>query len=477
MKRVLGILLLSLVIVPLFPGGQAESGRVAAMDMVGEGTFVAEAFLDEESFLDDYRLEHTPAPDAALSVFMDVDKPLVFHWGDVVTLQISVATTDESFYPAVPFSYVLFFNDPESLEDENTVAAIAATLNEILDQKKPEQRLYVFLQQEERVEELSQGSNLTELLDKAKTQAQRTNPERALESMLTVGQAINDSGIKKYLWILGKPVADSKADIQDVKYLIAAYGSTSTEISFCGYDESFRPETVNRIVRQYGGNSYYISNPQDLPGTIRKDFKYYQKPAISDLVVSVHAVGASAQRAPVRTYTQRSMGPEEHHTFLVQMEVPSRSVYHNSLPREEGEQEEPDLPNSYPLAFATYQFYNHVTGKIEYGADQISVSYEDDYTEYRLSTNPLVVKNIAIVGTAQLLKQVALLLQSRRFEEALIVIRDHVKRLETVNRTIKDPLVEEDIATLNKYKALIAEQKKNPVRGAKIFLDLGRRKY
>jgi cytochrome c553 len=88
-----------------------------------------------------------------------------------------------------------------------------------------------------------------------------------------------------------------------------------------------------------------------------------------------------------------------------------------------------------------------------------------------------VVKNIAIVGTAQLLKQVALLLQSRRFEVALIAIRDHVKRLETVNRTIKDPLVEQDIATLNKYKALIAEQKKNPVRGAKIFLDLGRRKY
>jgi hypothetical protein len=261
MKRVLGILLLSLVIVPVFPGGEKESGRVAAMDMVSEGTFVAEAFLDEESFLDDYRLEHSPAPDAALSVFLDVDKPLVFHWGDVVTLQISVATTDESFYPAVPFSYVLFFNDPESLEDENTVAAIAATLEEILDQKKPDQRLYVFLQKDERVEELKQSSNLMELLDMAKIQAQRTNPERALESMLTVGQAINDSGIKKYFWVLGKPVADSKADIQDVKYLIAAYGSTSTEISFCGYDESFRPETVNRIVRHYGGNSYYISNP------------------------------------------------------------------------------------------------------------------------------------------------------------------------------------------------------------------------
>ncbi|MFW6137652.1 MAG: hypothetical protein ACOC7U_00630 [Spirochaetota bacterium] len=233
---------------------------------------------------------------------------------------------------------------------------------------------------------------------------------------------------------------------------------------------------MNRIVRQYGGNSYYISPSRDLSTIIREDFSFYQRPAVSDLLVSVHALGPSPQQSPVRTYTQRSMGPDEHHTFLVQMKVPSQIDYLDML-HKKGEEEKPQVPESYPLAFVTYQYYSHAKEKMEYGSEKISVVYGMDYAEYRLSVNPRVVKNMAILSTARLLEETAARLQSRDFERAIISIRNHVKTLEKVYRTMNDPLISEDIDTLNRYKALIAEQKRNPDRSLKIFLELRRRRY
>jgi hypothetical protein len=274
--------------------------------------------------------------------------------------------------------------------------------------------------------------------------------------------------------------------------LIAAHGTTSTEISFCGYTESFRPETVNRFVRQYGGNSYYISEPAQLAGIIHTDFEYYQRPAVSDLLVSVHQLGASPQRDPLRTHRQISMGPGEHHTILLQMNVPSREEYgrvvkqslmegslylRTEKPVIEMEKEEIDLPETYPLAYVTYQFYNRARDRMEYGAQEISVIYEHDYARYRTSEDLYVTKNKAILGTAVLFKQISGLLLSRDFEQAIVLIRDQVKVLENVNRVVDDPLIAEDIDTLNEYKKLIAEYERSPERSTKIHLELRRRKF
>jgi hypothetical protein len=343
--------------------------------------------------------------------------------------------------------------------------------------------MFLFLQKDELLEEIAWQTDIPGLLARARDQSKVTNPERALQRMLAAGEAISAPGPAKYLWILGKPVADSRADIMDIAYLYAAYGSTTTEISFCGYDESFRPETVNRFVTKFGGNSYYISEPREIAGIIRDDFAFYRRPAVSDLAVSVHAAGVSARREPVRHYTQRSMGPEEHHTFLVQLEVPSRDEYEALLMRRRyeryGEQvkaEEVQPPEIYPLAYVTYHYYNLVLDRMEYGSRGIVVGFEDDYENYRLSQNVYVVKNMTIIGTARLLKNVSRLLLSRSFEEAIIAIRDHVKTLENVNRWVNDPLITEDIATLNEYKILIAEHKQDPARG-KIYYELRRRKH
>ncbi|MFW6181318.1 MAG: hypothetical protein ACOC8N_06170 [Spirochaetota bacterium] len=464
----------------VFAGGAKEAGRAPVSDLVSEGSFVAEVYIDEESYLDDYRFEYSPAEGAALSVFVDVDKPLVFHWGDVVTVQVAVTTNDKSFYPEAAFSYVLFFNDQDSLHDERAFSEVAAALRELLRTKTRTQRMFIFLQNDGLLEEIAGQTDIPGLLARAREQSKVTNPEKALQRMLAAGEAIGGPGPAKYLWILGKPVADSKSDIMDIAYLYAAYGSTTTEISFCGYDESFRPETVNRFVTKFGGNSYYISESRKLADVIRDDFAFYRRPAVSDLAVSVHAAGVSARREPVRRYTQRSMGPEEHHTFLVQLEVPSRDDYAALVVRKRyGEQvkvEAVQHPEVYPLAYVTYQYYNGVLDRMEYGARSVVVGYEDDYENYRLSQNVYVVKNMTIIGTARLLKNVSRLLLSRNFEEAIITIRDHVKTLENVNRWVDDPLITEDIATLNEYKILIAEHKQDPARG-KIYYELRRRKH
>jgi len=469
-----------ILIAPVFltsGGSKEESGRDTVKNLVSEGQFVAKSFVDVEAYLDDYRLEYTPDKDAALSLFAEVDKPVTFYWGDMVTLQVVVATNNEGFYPVVPFSYVLFFNDPDILKDQNTTSKIAIALKKLITQKKPDQRIFVFLQKDNLLEEIAWDTDIDELLHRAEIQAQRTNPEEALENMLIAGESINSSAPTKYLWVLGKPVADSKADIRDISYLIAAYGSTTTEISFCGYNESFRAETVNRIVSQYGGNSYYISENKDISSIISDDYIFYQCPAVSNLLVSVHTCGITPQQSPIRIYTQNSMGPNEYHTFLVQMKVPSQIEYQNMLKKSKEEKEKQETPENYPLALVTYQYYNHTNGKMEFGSKAISVKYGRDYVEYQLSANPRVEKSKVILNTARLLKTIAYQVRSRQFEMAIISIRNHVKMLEDVNRFFNDPLITEDIATLNQYKILIAEQKRNPGRGAKIYYELRRRKY
>ena len=473
------VTMIFIIIAPVFliASGQKEAGRDTVKNMVSEGQFVAKSFVDVEAYLDDYRLEYTPDKDAALSVFVEVDKPVTFYWGDTITLQVVVATSNKDFFPIVPFSYVLFFNDPDIFKNRDMSSKIAMALKKLIIQKKPGERIFVFLQKDNLLEEIAWDADINDLLHRAEIQAQRTNPEVVLEHMLVAGESINSSAPTKYLWVLGKPFADSKADIRDISYLIAAYGSTATEISFCGYNGSFRAETVNRIVNQYGGNSYYISDNKDISSIISDDYTFYQRPAVSNLLVSVHTCGISPQQSPIRIYTQNSMGSDEYHTFLVRMKVPSQIEYQNMLKKSKDEKEKQETPENYPLTIVTYQYYNHTNGKMEYGSKAVSVKYGSDYAEYRLSANPRVEKSKAIINTARLLRIIASQVRSRQFERAIISIRNHVKMLENVNRFFNDPLIAEDIATLKQYKILIAEQKRNPGKGVKIYYELGRRKY
>lgn len=287
----------------------------------------------------------------------------------------------------------------------------------------------------------------------------------------------------KYLWFIGKPIAESEKDLSTLKFLISAYAATSTEISFCGYDESFRTQTVKRITQQFGGNSYYISKKNEFSEILIKDFKYYSKPAISDLVISVYNLGFTPANTPIRNYYQLSMDPAEHHTFLVNFSVPSLYIFHQQfLENLKGkgkniEDEDINLPVTYPLAIVTYEYFDYKENKIQYGSEIATVEFTEDYEKYRLAFNQNVIKNQAILHTVELLRNVASDLEHRNFERALLSIRNHIKLLEKINSQVNDPLILEDITTLKEYMSLILEYINDPSKGSKIRLDLKKRRY
>lgn len=132
MKYLIVFIILFSSVINAFCGAQAETSRDQTMDMINEGTFVAQSYLDAESFIDEYRFDYEPDEKKSMSIYLDIDKPFVFFLGDYVTIQVSIVTNYEEYYTYQPFAYVLCIDDPNLLEDKTNFDSILTAISHLL---------------------------------------------------------------------------------------------------------------------------------------------------------------------------------------------------------------------------------------------------------------------------------------------------------------------------------------------------------
>mgnify|MGYP006285471521 FL=1 len=494
MKRIwVGCAALVLAAGLAYAGGQAETGRESAVELVEQGSFVASTYLDLESILDDYAFPYEAGDDEVLSVYLDVEKPLCAEWGSSTMLQVSLISAGEEHFREAPLHYVVFPYSAALFDDSELEAALERSLGALLSQKASRQTIWMFLRRDRELVEITAAGQIRGLLERAERQRGSgsgeeallglINAERDLRAALEAGRRLADERPTKYLWILDKPVAGSEGELEELSSTIAGFGRSDTEISYLGHGPEFRPQTVNTLMKRFGGNSYYVTDAADLADTIERDFAYYRRPAISDLRIAVHSLGALPAQQPVREYTQVTMGPDEHHLFLVPFNVPARLSYAKSRLGVLGEyeadavREELDRTDSYPLAYVTVSYYDHGRERMVYGHEEARVRYTTDYEAAMEGQNAHVARNLTILDTYRLFQEVSFQLQSGNYIDPLMSLNDQAGRLARLNAAEADELVAEDIELIEQYKAIIVENRDNPLRGIKTWSEIRRRAY
>lgn len=458
----------------IYSNGDMESGRDSAMSLVDSDSYVSSSYLDLDAILDDYKYHYEINPNESITFDISTSYKSIHEIGDRLHIQVSLKTNELEFFNKSNFNYIIYINNIEIIEDDNYITSIFDAITEILVNKNTESKIFLFLKKDSKLFEVQQKDDLTELRSILFEQTNSSitdsfkEAKKDLEDLLSV--SINNDLPNKYFWIFDKPIADSEKDISDIFGAIAGLGNNRTEISFCGNSSNFRASTVNRITKQFGGNSYYFKNNEDLYEKLVKDYKFYNYPTVSDLDIKYYNLTRNTPEL-VKHITTKNLGPGEYHTYISEIEIPSKKylILNDISTIDENELFIPSV--------VLIKYYDHKLSKNIYLSKNLEITYTDDLQEQYNSFDSIVLLNKAIKDTYALISDLSYELRRNRYTDSLIKLENQIEVLEYLNSFNNDKLISEDIELLKKYKKLIYDNKDNPLNAFKSFSELSTKKY
>ena len=118
MKQMIILLAVFSLTVSLFAGGEAETGRNQALSELESGQLLPMGAVDPANYLQDFDFEIENNSTFPVLFRVDLLKKTILERGDTVSLRIALVTNQESFFTPVPGNYILFFQNPELLRNE-----------------------------------------------------------------------------------------------------------------------------------------------------------------------------------------------------------------------------------------------------------------------------------------------------------------------------------------------------------------------
>lgn len=232
---------------------------------------------------------------------------------------------------------------------------------------------------------------------------------------------------------------------------------------------------------------------------IEEDYRFYLQPAVSDLRISIHSlentidlhpaislllisrygVEKTVDSNPVRTMEIKSMGADEHHTYMTVFNIPSQQQYlenRNNIPVNKESTLFFDT-DTYPFAMVLIEYFDHKEDKYVYFSTIETLNYTDDYKNQMETLDSYVNRNIHIRDTYLLINEISRLLRNGNYKDPLVRLNLQIERLVYLNREFNDVLIREDIELLRKYKDLIFENREKPFKGFKAFSELSLKRY
>lgn len=482
------ILLLCIVPCLANAGGQSESGRASTQSLVGSSTYVASSYIDTGSVIDDYFFPYHGDDTKSLTFFVKPSNPYVFELGGSSDVEVSFTTNSYDSYDDQDFDYVIFVGDPNLLTDAGMLSSLSVSLRRIVPLKTPRSNIYLYLRNTKQLLPVTSASGIGSQLELLKNEVSSSEgktlsdyfrrAKRDLEAVMVAARSLAHSNPAKFFWIMDKPIAVSRRDIDDVFSIVAGLRTTGTEVSFCGHNVAFRAATVNELVRAFGGNSYYFSDPKDLADVVVKDYKFYKRPAVLDLEIDVRNLGPATDDKQETTFKLKSMGADEHHTYLMSFKVPARASLSLTGYAPRDDPSYLDRPHAeYLSAAVLIRYYDCRTAKYHYEAHLVSQHYTSDYALYCSSFDKYAVRNREIANTYGLISGISVLLQRGDTKTSLVRINEQIERLQQVSSLLDDPMISEDIALLQRYRGVIYENRGNPFNGLKALSQLTFRRY
>jgi len=510
MKRIILIILGVIILTGLiFPSAQKEeSGRTSVISMVEADSYVASSYIALDSILNDYYYPYEIKQDESLSYNISVSNSSILTIGGKVELQVSVKTNGYEYFPETDFNYIIYINNSGLLEDPGYHNTFIKSIKEIFRLKSHASSIYFYFKKDKIVKKLTSTAFLESMLQELEDQYNFKLEEKsddydkkAKEDLSLLLKAAPQNGKpNKFFWIFNKRIARSARDINDIFSIIAGLGGETTEISFCGFSENFRAATVNSIVDQFGGNSYFFTDVDALKSIIEEDYRFYLQPAVSDLKISIYSLENKTDIDPVitlllssryygvelplesnlvRIIEVKSLGANEHHTYMIPFSISpkysyTRSLNDNLVFKDSSVLSDPDI---YPFAMVLLEYYDHKTDKYVYSSGIETINYTPDYKDQMETLDSYVNRNIHIRDTYLLINEISGLLKLGNYKDPLVKLNTQIEKLVYLNKEFNDPMIKEDIEMLRNYKDLIYINREKPFNGLKAFSELSLKQY
>lgn len=450
----------------LFSYASAESGRDSAMDLVDSSSYVSSSYIDLDSILDDYTYPYIIDTNESITFNIAASYESYMEIGGPLSVQVSFKTNEYEYFKDVDFNYIIYINNIELIEDKAYLNSIKASLIELLNKKSSSSNILVYLKKDNKAINIKSKTDITNLIKVLPAQTNKNitdsfrEAKKDLENLI---KSVSDNNLpNKFFWVFDKPIAKSQKDINDIFSIIAGLGNYNTEVSFCGNSENFRAGTVKKIVDQFGGNSYYFEDPNDLKDTLTEDYNFYRRPAISDLKIEIYDLSDNPRI--IKDIKINSMGSGEHHTYLSTVNIPYKKYVNSNT-------------KIYKGTLVKIEYFDRKAAKKRYYSEYVEIEYTDELNSQYNTEDKWVIRNRTIQDTYNLVIGVSNDLRNNWYSNALLKLENQIEVLEKLNTSHQDKLIEEDIELLRKYKKLIYENKDNPLNAFKTFSELSRKKY
>jgi len=464
------LLFLSFTLFCVYSNGQAESGRASVTDVINNDSYVASSYLDLDTIIDDYKYPYTIDEEKTIDFIITPSFHESLLIGGNIDIQVAFKTNEEDFFQKSDINYVLFFNDNDLLSNDEYIQSIQASLSKIISEKTQRTQIYLFSMKDLKLNPINSidtiSRNIEILRDEAIANDAESNRDSRKDLEKLLSNLPESSLPYKILWAFDKPIAEKAMDFDDLFGIIAGLKDSDTEISFTGHNENFRVNTVNRVLDEFGGNSYYFSSPRDLADVISDDFQYYSYQTISDLDIKIYNLSNFTPDIISHRF-YKSMGCNENHTILSNLQLP---------PQKNIELDSENI-SKMPKAYVMISYYDHKENVKKFLSEEIFINYTNDYSKMMRSQESYVLRNRTILTTFELINNIPDMLRYNNYSGTLLEITSQIENLEDINIVFDDSMIREDIELLKKYRTIIYENRDDIFKSIKLFSDLRKKDY
>ena len=480
MKNITLIVVLSLIPFAVFAGGQTESGRDTSTATIEGGQFVNPAMVDAYEYINDYEFPYGMNTAADLSVFVKLEKGQALSIGDNFNLLVGLKLNKQNYFKRNEGNFILFIHNPGILLRAEWKNSIAEVLRRIRQAQQSDAVLGIFNPEKKEIIYIPTVSAVADALN----QIQNTKKVYAIDTILDESfkcmDAIANNRDTRFFWMTDSDLLRSNNAEKQREYfhfLMKLQSQNNISFSYLGYGEVPDWATMNRSLKNVGGNSYFINSTGELEEKMWDDFDRFVFPTIKDIKVNVSLMPwitesrhdyraewypvdgfrpVSANYTHTSSNTIKTMDAEEHRVFLYYLKIGAENktaadLYYRTI----------SIDRNAPVGFVSVEYYSYTEQKTIYTAFPLSVTYTDDYDSYSARIDASVRKYTILQNTAFILKELRNLVNERQYYTAILLVDSQIKLLEGFVREKADREIAGDIETLKKNKALLMEQAKS----------------
>ncbi len=443
MKKSISYLIIAICTTLAFAGGQKETGRNVCSSTADAGLIIDEAFIDKDSYINAYAFPYKAHEQDELSIYLFNNKISFLSSGGTQSLILGLRANSPTFFDAVDVNYIIYIQNPSFLSTDRSFKMFETSLLSIMDAKTSFSRIGLFSAQTGSIRFIKSKAQITSVLQEI---AKETKLKQYLTTASRIFSAIHNDGNTnpwRCLWITDENVLQNHTDLLSFKALYGMYNTLDTSFSLVCYGNSPQWATINTLLSDIKGNSYYGKTYQYLENTIQNDFIQFSTPAVSNITLTIAPSPLLGESSPLYIDVG-SLGAGQSIMILQDLSIPPYDVL-STVEKNE----------NFSAAYCYINYYSHKDKKQKYQTITINASYTDSIDEWMSSINPIALKYSTLASTGKALSAMSKAYKQGNYSQAFYAIDTQLSNLLSLDAAASDVLIRADIQLLEKTRSAL----------------------